>query len=319
MLEIQAQILARIQAADTIIIHRHVNPDPDALGSQGGLAAVLRASYPAKTVYVVGSDPENLSWLATMQTIPDDTYRSALVIAVDTADTPRVSDARFATGAGLIKIDHHPNDDPYGELNWVVPKASSTSELIADLVAASNGQLQLTAEAARFLYAGIVGDTGRFLYDNTSPHTLQVAAELIRYDFDPTALNNRMNQITLAQGRLQGYVFDHLHITPAGAATVEIPLAVVQELGLDAGSVHAAVGTPGRLGNVVAWAIFVEQADAPYRVNLRSKGPIINELAKAHQGGGHPLAAGAKAQDRAEIDQITAELAAIVAKGTQHE
>ena len=93
-----------------------------------------------------------------------------------------------------------------------------------------------------------------------------------------------------------------------------IPLAVTLELGLTPDQVHAGVGTPGRLGEVIAWALFVEQADGePYRVNLRSKGPIINGLAKAHHGGGHPMASGAKAMDKAEISQITKELSQLVA------
>lgn len=308
-------ILTQIKAYDTIIIHRHVNPDPDALGSQGGLAASIQAAYPDKRVLKAGGDVGNLDWLSTMDDVQTADYQNALVISVDTADTPRVSDQRFNTGKYLIKIDHHPNDDAYGDLLWVVPDASSTSELIFDLIQHSNGQLKLNAQVARLLYAGIVGDTGRFLYNNTSAHTLQVAAALIQEDFDPTALNNRMNAISFAQAKLQSYVFNHLHISEAGAGSVEIPLSVVNELGLTKDQVHAAVGTPGRLGEVVAWVIFVEQADGePYRVNLRSKGPIINELAKQHNGGGHPLASGAKAQNREEIEAITKQLEALVAE-----
>ncbi|MFD1485777.1 bifunctional oligoribonuclease/PAP phosphatase NrnA [Lacticaseibacillus baoqingensis] len=305
-------ILDQIEAADTIIIHRHVNPDPDALGSQGGLGASIQAAYPQKTVLLAGGDVGNLDWLSTMDDVPDSAYAQALVITVDTADTPRVSDQRFNSGKFLIKIDHHPNDDDYGDLTWVVPEASSTSELIYDLIQHAAGRLGFNAAVARLLYAGIVGDTGRFLFNNTSAHTLEVAAALIQEDFDPTALNNRMNQISLAQAKLQSYVFDHLQVTAHGAASVVIPLSVVQTLGLTSDQVHAAVGTPGRLGEVVAWAIFVEQADAPYRVNLRSKGPIINTLAKAHHGGGHPLASGAKAQDQSEIAAIQTELETLV-------
>jgi phosphoesterase RecJ-like protein len=308
-------ILTQIKAYDTIIIHRHVNPDPDALGAQGGLAASIQAAFPDKRVLKAGGEVGNLDWLSTMDDVQDADYQNALVISVDTADTPRVSDQRFNTGKYLIKIDHHPNDDAYGDLLWVVPEASSTSELIFDLIQHSNGALKLNAQVARLLYAGIVGDTGRFLYNNTSAHTLQVAAALIQEDFDPTALNNRMNAISFAQAKLQSYVFNHLHISAAGAGSVEIPLSVVNALGLTKDQVHAAVGTPGRLGEVVAWVIFVEQANGePYRVNLRSKGPIINELAKQHNGGGHPLASGAKAQNREEIEAITQQLEALVAE-----
>ena len=69
------------------------------------------------------------------------------------------------------------------------------------------------------------------------------------------------------------------------------------------------VSLPGRIKNVSAWAIFVQQEDGHYRIRLRSKGPFINELAKHHDGGGHPLASGAKAKDETEIKQVIAELA----------
>lgn len=174
-----------------------------------------------------------------------------------------------------------------------------------------DGKLKLVAPAARLFYAGIVGDTGRFMFNNTTPHTLETAAKLISYDFDPTAVNQKMNEITLSQARLQGEVFENLHIEQGGAAYTIITRQRIKELGLEDDQVQAAVNTPSRLGNVLAWMLFVEQVDGTYRVNLRSKGPIINELAKAHNGGGHPLASGAKAADKQEIDQMVQELITI--------
>ena len=69
---------------------------------------------------------------------------------------------------------------------------------------------------------------------------------------------------------------------------------------------------PGHIAQVKCWAIFVEQDDHSFRVRLRSKGPVINELAKRHHGGGHPLASGAKAADRDEVAQIVKELEELV-------
>ena len=78
-------ILNKIKAYDTIIIHRHMRPDPDALGSQVGLAEILRASFPEKQIYQVGKTVDNLEYLATMQEIADDVYQDSLVIVTDTA------------------------------------------------------------------------------------------------------------------------------------------------------------------------------------------------------------------------------------------
>lgn len=127
-----AEIYNAIDKYSKIIIHRHQRPDPDAIGSQVGLAEILKASFPYKEIYVVGKDIPSLDWIGTMDTVDGDDYNNALVIVVDTANAPRVDDRRFDNGSFLIKIDHHPNDEPFGDLMWVRPEASSTSEMIYD-------------------------------------------------------------------------------------------------------------------------------------------------------------------------------------------
>src|SRR5699024_9812840 len=128
------QIIQSIKKYETIIIHRHVRPDPDAIGSQGGLKEIIRQSFPEKKVFAVGEEPDKtLHFLYRMDDIPDDIYEGALVIVCDTANTDRISDDRFQKGDTLIKIDHHPNNDPYGDLMLVDTTVSSTSELLYEL------------------------------------------------------------------------------------------------------------------------------------------------------------------------------------------
>ncbi len=105
------QIIETIKQYDTIIIHRHVRPDPDAYGSQGGLAEVLKASFPNKTIYTVGQEERSLQYLRRLDEISDDTYNGALVIVTDTANQERICDQRYLSGDKLIKIDHHQNED----------------------------------------------------------------------------------------------------------------------------------------------------------------------------------------------------------------
>ena len=124
------KILQSIKEYETIIIHRHVRPDPDAYGSQGGLAEILKASFPEKTIYTVGKEEETLHFLRRLDRITDDAYNGALVIVCDTANEARIDDSRYKLGDKLIKIDHHPNVDQYGDLLWVDTNASSTSEMI---------------------------------------------------------------------------------------------------------------------------------------------------------------------------------------------
>lgn len=311
-MKVQEEILATIKAFDRIIIHRHQRPDPDALGSQVGLAEILRASFPEKEIYQVGGPVEGLDYLALMQTIPDDLYKGALVIVTDTANAPRVSDQRYDQGAKLIKIDHHPNDEPYGELVWVNTNASSCSEMIVSFWQMFQNELTMTQEAARLLYAGIVGDTGRFLYPATTATTLRLAAELLDYGFDAAKINRQLDQVSRSVARLSGYVYENIEIDEIGAGKVILAQELQQRFGVVDSETSAVVSLPGKIDEVLAWAIFVEQPEGYYRVRMRSKGPVINEIAKRHHGGGHPLASGANAKDLEEVAVIYQEIQAAI-------
>ena len=153
-------ILEKIKAYDTIIIHRHQRPDPDAIGSQIGLKEILKTNFSDKKILATGINEPTLSWIAEMDEVPDNDYEGALVIVTDTANTPRIDDDRYDKGDFLIKIDHHPNDDAYGDLLLVDTSASSASEIVTDWALTLG--LSLSDAAARVLYNGIVGDTGRF-------------------------------------------------------------------------------------------------------------------------------------------------------------
>ncbi|MDT2640688.1 bifunctional oligoribonuclease/PAP phosphatase NrnA [Enterococcus dongliensis] len=311
-MSITEEILQMIKQYDRIIIHRHMRPDPDALGSQCGLAEILRATFPEKTIYQVGGPVEGLSFLAEMDEIADECYQGALVIVTDTANSPRISDERYTLGDKLIKIDHHPNDDPYGDLLWVNTKASSCSEIIADLAFSEN--LVVTKNAARLLYGGIVGDTGRFLYPATTAHTLQVAAKLLDYGFDASKLNRTLDQISLDVAKLSGYLYQNLQIDEHGAGFVVLDQAILKKYGIKDSDTAALVPLPGTIDIVLAWAVFVEQPEGYYRVRLRSKGPVINEVAKRYHGGGHPLASGANAKDQVMCQAIYQEIQKLCAE-----
>ncbi|WP_119327455.1 bifunctional oligoribonuclease/PAP phosphatase NrnA [Companilactobacillus musae] len=311
-----AEIIATIKKYDRIIILRHQNPDPDALGSQAGLATTIRQAFPNKKVLIGGNDTEGLKWLSTAQEVTDEDYKDALVIVTDTANQPRIDDQRFDDGAFLIKIDHHPNDDAYGDQLFVNTDASSSSEIIADLIESCD-ELQLTKEVAYYLYAGIVGDTGRFLYPSTTQHTMEVGGKFIALGVDTAAINNKMNEITLKQAKLQGVMFDLLQIDESGAALGVIDLDLMKKLGINQEQANSVVSTPGRLKEVCSWMEAVQKDDGTFRMHLRSQGPIINELAKKHDGGGHPLASGATAQDLDEVKQMFEELKDIVTEYNQ--
>ena len=301
-MEICHQILEKIKAYNTIIIHRHMKPDPDALGSQVGLKALLEHHFPEKTIKVVGFNEPTLTWLAKMDQVEDTDYQGALSIICDTANTARIDDKRYLKAETIIKIDHHPNDEVYGDLVWVDTNSSSASEMIALFAEATN--LELSDYAAKMLCAGIIGDTGRFLYPSTSARTLRMASQLREHNFDYAELTRKMDTMSFKIAKLQGYVYDHLEVDENGAARVILTQEILKKYDVTDAETAAIVGAPGRIDTVSLWGIFVEQADGHYRVRLRSKFVPINEVAKEHDGGGHPLASGANSYSLEENELI---------------
>ena len=237
-----------------------------------------------------------------MDLVEDSAYQGALVIVCDTANTARIDDKRYRQGDFLIKIDHHPNDDVYGDLSWVDTSSSSASEMIT--LFAQTTQLSLSDQAAELLFAGIVGDTGRFLYPSTTARTLRLAAYLREHNFDFAALTRKMDTMSYKIAKLQGYIYDHLEVDENGAARVILSQEVLKQFNVTDAETAAIVGAPGRIDSVSLWGIFVEQADGHYRVRLRSKIHPINEIAKEHDGGGHPLASGANSYSLEENEII---------------
>jgi len=302
------RILEAIKQYETIILHRHVRADPDAYGSQCGLGEIIKASFPEKNVYMVGIEEESLQFLKRLDQIPDSAYNQALVIVCDTANQERVCDQRYTMGDKLIKIDHHPNEDPYGDIVWVDTQASSCSEMIYEFYLFGKEQgLTMTQEAARLLYAGIVGDTGRFLYPSTTDKTFLYAGELIHYGFNRTEIYNGLYDVDEAVVRLNGYVFENFKMDENGVGSMVITKEIMERFKVNASQASLLVSTLGGIKGMKAWVFFIEEGNE-IRVRLRSKGPVINGIAKKYRGGGHPLASGATIYDWAEADKVIADL-----------
>ena len=98
-----------IEKYSTVIIHRHKNPDGDALGSQIGLGAIIRENYPDKRVFLVGDEAGRYAFMdgSAMDEIPDKEYEGSLAIILDTSARALVSDERYSMAAKTVRIDHH--------------------------------------------------------------------------------------------------------------------------------------------------------------------------------------------------------------------
>lgn len=299
---IQREINKKIKEFNTIIIHRHQLPDPDALGAQGGLQKAIQHSYPNKKVYVVGEEEARLKFMISMDTVEDDQYKDALVIVVDTATSERISDPRFSKGKFIIKIDHHPDREAYGELNWVDTAFSSTSEMIYELVQEST-DLRLTDDAAKLLFSGIVGDTGRFQYPNTTEQTMRYTSELLRFNFRPQDFYNKFYKESRNVALLKGLVLVEHKVTTNGVAHFIITEELMNKYGV----------TPFEAANLISclsdiegnriWALFIQTKEG-YRSRVRSKRVDVNDIIKPFGGGGHKLAAGALLKDLESVEKL---------------
>lgn len=308
-MNITKEIIEAIKEFDKIILHRHVRPDPDAYGSQAALAEIIKATFPKKQVYIVGEEDPSLHFLVRMDEIADSVYENALVIICDTANRERISDQRYALAKQIIKIDHHPDVDSYGDIEWIDTSASSTSEMIYEfyLEAKSEG-FQMTTTAARLIYAGIVGDTGRFLFPSTTAKTFQYVSELVQYDIDRTEVYDGMYRTTERIARLKGYILQHFTLDESGMSTIRLSKDLLDSFQVSPLETGKVVGVLGEIEGLKAWVFFIEESADLIRVRLRSKGPIINEIAAKYNGGGHPLASGATVYSWEEADALIKDL-----------
>lgn len=304
-------LIEKINAYDTIIIFRHVRPDPDALGSQLGFKYAIQKLFPNKHVYAVGSSVDNLSFIGEMDEINDEIFTDALGLVLDTANAPRIDDERYKMCKSIIKIDHHPPVDQYGEINVVNTDSSSTSEIIYEiLLNIGYGTDLITREIARCLYIGIVGDTGRFLFNNTTSKTMAIASELLKYDIDHTQMINQMQQRDLTSIRFQGYVLQHFKFED-GVGYIFITKEILEQFNISASAASLFVNSLADTQGIKAWAFAIDET-SEIRVRLRSKDIVINTLAAEYNGGGHPLASGASVYSVEELERLIAQLKALV-------
>lgn len=293
---IQKKIIKKIEEYNTIIIHRHVIPDGDAYGSSFGLAELIRTTYPEKEVYVVGEELDYLKYVGTTDKIEDKLYDNALVIITDTSNAARISDERWKLGSFKIKIDHHPFSDEYANIEWIDTSYTSTCEMITNLLIENN--LKISDNGARCLFNGIVSDTGRFLFRGVSEQTLRYASQLLKYDFDMIDLYANMYTQSKSMVRFKGYALLNFEETENGVGYLKLTDEKLKELNIDENSASSQVNTLSNIEGIKIWAFFVEdKSNNDIRVNLRSSGAAVNEVAKKYGGGGHVQAAGTRVKN----------------------
>ncbi|MBW3595361.1 MAG: bifunctional oligoribonuclease/PAP phosphatase NrnA [Actinobacteria bacterium] len=303
-----------LRAAPEVAIACHVNPDGDALGSL--LAAALGLQKLGKKTYASwsGRSAEPLATFGFLSGVdnlllPDDLPETETFLALDCGAADRLGDleplARKAQT--LINVDHHPGNDDFGTINVVIPNASSTAELVADLL--RDAGVEFDRDIASCLYTGIVTDTGRFSYANTRPQTLRLAANLLEYDVSaPDIARDVFESAPFGYLKLVGHILERAELVEDARFVYSwLTRADLDETGVSIEETDRLVETIRATRAVDVAALFKEQPDGRWRVSLRSKGPGIAEFARARGGGGHELAAGFTTDDRDEVIEALAE------------
>lgn len=283
--------------AKTVGISGHIRPDGDCIGSCMGMYLYLRKSYPQIRVDVFLQEiPEIYKFIKGSDQIRSDyetdVDRYDLFIALD-AGKERLGEAEkfFDAAARTVNIDHHISNPGTGDENYIVPQASSASELVTDVIDMN----RMDRDIAEALYMGIICDTGVFKYSNTSPKTMQIGAELISYGFDFGSLIDSVfyektynqNQM-LGRALLESTLFMNGRCIASAVTRQTMEFYQAKSSDLD-GIVSQLMLTAG-----VDCAIFLyETGTQEFKVSLRSNGSVnVAEVAQLFGGGGHARAAG---------------------------
>ncbi len=302
-------VLNKIKEYDRIVIFRHKRPDGDAVGSTLGLRGILRLTYPQKEIIVNNCDySDYVGFLGNEdEPMPDEFYKNALGIIIDTANTDRISNPRFALCRELCKIDHHIPVQSYGTCEWVEEHRSSACEMIAAFYNAFRDELKIDRESATHIYAGMVTDSGRFRFRSVSGDTLRLAGMLLDEGVDTDHLYAHLYMKEFHTLKFQSYVYDRMKITENGVAYVYINRSTRKKFGLTFEQACTAVGYMDSIKGSLIWLAFIEADDGSIRVRLRSRFVTINELAEKYNGGGHDCASGATVHSRKEMKALLAD------------
>ena len=311
---IKRQILDAIRQYQRIILMRHFRPDGDAVGSTKGLQAILRATYPEKEILLINEDYADYTAFMGPEDPPidDSLYADALILALDTGTQDRLSNKKSALGRQIVKIDHHIDDKPYGDLCWVEEWRSSTCEMIVDFFDTFRDELVMTKEAATYLFIGMVTDSGRFRYRDVSGETMRMAGILLDMGIDTDRIFANLYLQDFSELKRKAQILNAVRITENGVAHLYITKARREKLGLTLEQASNAVNEMDAIKGSMIWIAFIE-TDENIRVRLRSRFVEVQPLATRYRGGGHACAAGATVYSRKEARKLIREADALLA------
>lgn len=291
-------ILSLIREYPRIILHRHKNPDGDALGAQLGLKCILKDTYPDKEIYAVGDMTTRYAFMADgpMDEVADTTFDGALAIILDTSGAALISDGRYTAAAATARLDHHVFLEQIADCEVTDTSYESCCGLVAAM--AMEGGLTVSPKAAKLLYTGMVTDSGRFRYDSTSAQTFRLASFLMERRFDTADIYRNLYGDELAMIRLRAKYALRIMTTPHRVAYIYTTREEADGYGVDDFTLsRGMVNVMAEIRGIDTWVNFTETAGGVL-CEIRSNRYNINPIAVKYGGGGHQKASGATLKDK---------------------
>ncbi len=302
------KIYRKIKEYNTIVVARHLGPDPDAVTTEIALRDSIKATFPKKKVYAVGASVSRFKVFGKLDKINENEIEDALLIVVDVPNISRIDGVTFTKYKEVIKIDHHPYEDAMGHIELVDTTSCSAAQLVAELILNTN--LKMTKEVAENLFLGIVSDSDRFLLSYTSVKTFEIVNKILKNsNIDFYKSYNKLYERPLNEIRFQGFIAMNLVVTENGLAYIKISAEDVKKYNVDSSTASNMVNNFNFIKGVKVWLFITEdEKNNVYKINIRSRGPVINKIATKYNGGGHQFASGIRTPDREDIDKLIADL-----------
>lgn len=285
-----------LQGAESVALSGHVRPDGDCVGSVMAVYLYIKKNMPKKEVKVFLETPSSvfgcIKGIEVIDSNMDTQEEYDVFIALD-CNAERLGDAEpiFRRAKTKINIDHHVSNQGCGDINIVVPDASSTCEVVYDLM----NPEKLDVEIAKALYIGIIHDTGVFKYSNTLPKTLLTVAKLIEYGFDfSKIIDETFYEKTYLQTLVCAKaVSESVRFMDEKCIFSVVDKSMMEFYGVGPKDLDGVINQL-RIVKGVECAIFMYQTgNMEYKVSMRSNGLVnVSEIATFFGGGGHVRAAG---------------------------
>jgi len=303
------QVFKTIKKHDNIVIVRHVGVDPDAMASQIALKEAIKYTFPEKKVFALGSGTTKFNYIGKLDKYTDvEGLNNILLIVLDTPDEKRVDKGEFNEYTYSIKIDHHPFIEKFCDIEIIDDKKSSASEMVFELI--ENTKLEMNKEIAETIYYGIIADTNRFLFNNSTNKTFKnVAIMLEKYNIDIVKCYQKLYRRQFNEIELFGYMASNMKITENGVGFVKVGTEVLNKYKLDSASSGNLINEFNNIDELLVWLSATEDIkNSCIRISIRSRGPEINKVAEKYNGGGHKLASGARLSSFEDVDLLIKDL-----------